>query len=96
MKILRYLIFLSILSGICFGIYRQSDEKSFRRWWISLKIVVLIAASITGLVSESAEAKRVRVKFKLTKQEQDAFDYFNGQNFYKYYQSLETPPHIYI
>lgn len=42
-----------------------------------------------------AEAKRVRVKFKPNKQEQDAFDYFNGQNFYKYYQSLETPPNIY-
>ena len=42
-----------------------------------------------------AEAKRCRVKFKLTKQEQDAFDYFNGQNFYKYYQSLETPPNIF-
>ena len=42
-----------------------------------------------------AETKRVRVKFKPTKQEQDAFDYFNGQNFYKYYQSLETPPNIY-
>ena len=42
-----------------------------------------------------AEAKRVGVKFKLTKQEQDAFDYFNGQNFYNYYQSLETPPNLY-
>lgn len=42
-----------------------------------------------------AGAKRVRVKFKLTKQEQYAFDYFNGQNFYKYYQSLETPPNIF-
>lgn len=42
-----------------------------------------------------AEAKRIRVKFQPTKQEQDAFDYFNGQNFYKYYQSLETPPNIY-
>lgn len=42
-----------------------------------------------------AEAKRLRVKFKLTKQEQDAFDYFNGQNFYKYYQSLETLPNIF-
>lgn len=42
-----------------------------------------------------AEAKRLRVKFKLTKQKQDAFDYFNGQNFYNYHQSLETPPNIY-
>lgn len=57
MKILRYLIFLSILSGIFFVIYRQSDENGFRRWWISFKIAVLIAASAAGLVSESAEAK---------------------------------------
>ena len=42
-----------------------------------------------------AQAKRVRVDYKLTKQEQDAFDYFTGQNFYKDYQSLETPPNIF-
>ena len=57
MKIFRYLIFLSILSGIFFVIYRQSDEKGFGRWWVSFKIAVLIAASGAGLVSESAEAK---------------------------------------
>ena len=56
MKILKYIIFLSILSGIFFVIYRQSDKKGFRRWWISFKIAVLIAASAAGLVSESAEA----------------------------------------
>lgn len=42
-----------------------------------------------------AEAKRLRVELKLTEKEQDAFDYVYGQNFYKYYQSLETPPNIY-
>ena len=26
---------------------------------------------------------------------QRASDYFNGQNFYKYYQNLEIPPNIY-
>jgi len=57
MKILRYLIFFSILSGIFFVIYRQSDKKGFRRWWISLKMAVLIAAILAGLVSESAEAQ---------------------------------------
>lgn len=41
------------------------------------------------------EAKRLRIKLKLTKQEQDAFDYVNGQNFYKSHQSLETPPNIF-
>ena len=28
-------------------------------------------------------------------QEQDALDYFTGENFYSYYQSLETPSNIY-
>lgn len=43
------------------------------------------------------EALRLRQKenFGRTKDEQDSIDYFNGQNFYKYYQSLETPPNIY-
>ena len=42
-----------------------------------------------------AEAIRAGVKIKVTKEQQDAFDYFNGQSFYKYYQSLKTPPNIY-
>ena len=58
MKILKYLIFLSILSGIFFVIYRQSDEKGFRRWWISFKIAVLIAASAAGLIPANTEAMK--------------------------------------
>ena len=42
-----------------------------------------------------AETKRLGVKFELTNQEQDAFDYINGENFYAYHQSLEIPPNIY-
>ncbi len=44
-----------------------------------------------------SEAKRVRMphSFKLTPQEQDAFDYFRGTNFYKYYQNVKTSPNIY-
>ena len=42
-----------------------------------------------------AQAKRTRVIFKLIKQEQNAFDYFNGQNVYKYHQSLKIPPNIF-
>jgi len=57
MKILKYIIFISILSSLFFVIYRQSDAKGFRRWWISLKMAVLIASILTGLVSESAEAQ---------------------------------------
>ena len=55
MKILRYLIFLSILSGIFFVIYLQSDKKGSRRWRTSFKAAVIIAASLSGLVYESAE-----------------------------------------
>lgn len=56
MKIFRYLIFLSILSGIFVLIYRQSDEKGFRRWWISFKIAVLTAAIAAGLIPLNTEA----------------------------------------
>ena len=56
MKILRYIIFLSILSGIFFVIYRQSDEKGFSRWWISFKIAVLFAASAAGLIPVNTDA----------------------------------------
>jgi len=56
MKILRYITFLSIFSGIFFVIYRQSDKKGFRRWWISFKIAVLIAASAAGLIPVNTEA----------------------------------------
>jgi len=56
MKILRYIIFLSILSSIFFVIYRQSDEKGFRRWWISFKTAVLFAASVAGLIPLNTEA----------------------------------------
>lgn len=57
MKIFRYLIFISILSGMFFVIYRQSDQKGFRRWRTSFKAAAIIAASLAGLVSESAEAQ---------------------------------------
>jgi len=56
MKILRYIIFLSILSGIFLVIYRQSDKKGFRRWWMSFKMAVIIAASLAGLIPNPVEA----------------------------------------
>jgi hypothetical protein len=55
-KILRYLIFMSILSGIFFVIYRQSDEKGFHRWRTSFKAAVIIAASAVGLMPINTEA----------------------------------------
>jgi len=60
--------------------YQKKQEKIYR----------------SGL-ARMTEAKRVGMEktFKLTKKEQDAFDYFNGKNFYKEHQSIETPPNIY-
>ena len=57
MKILRYLIFLSILSMVFFVIYRQSDQKGFRKWWVSLKMAVLIAAILAGIIPSSTQAE---------------------------------------
>ena len=53
---MRYLILISILSGIFFVIYRQSDEKGFRRWIISFEIACIIAASVAGLIPVNTEA----------------------------------------
>ena len=60
--------------------YQKNQEKSYR----------------SGL-ARMTEAKRVGMEktFKLTKKEQDAFDYFNVKNFYKEHQSIKTPPNIY-
>lgn len=56
MKIFKYLIFLSILSGIFFLIYRQSDQNGLRKLLISFKTAVLVAAITSGLVSLNTEA----------------------------------------
>ena len=55
MKIFKYLIFLSILSGIFFLIYRQSDQKGLRKLWISFKIAVFVAAIAAGLIPLNTE-----------------------------------------
>lgn len=49
MKILKYLTFLSILSGIFFIVYHQCDETGFRRWWTALKMATIIASILAGL-----------------------------------------------
>jgi hypothetical protein len=56
MRILKHIIFISILSGIFVLIYRQSDEKGFRRWWMSFKPAVLTAAIAAGLIPFNTEA----------------------------------------
>ena len=56
MKFLKYIIFLSILSGIFFVVYHQSDKKGFGRVLISLKMAAVIAAILAGLIPASTEA----------------------------------------
>jgi hypothetical protein len=55
-KILKYIIFLSILNSVFLVIYRQSDEKDFRRLWVSIQMSILIAATLAGLIPYNAEA----------------------------------------
>jgi len=61
MKILRYIIFLSILSGIFFVIYQQCDEKGFRRWWISFRMATFIAGILAGFISNPVEASETYI-----------------------------------
>jgi len=56
MKILKYILFLSILSSLFILVYRQSDKKGFRKWWISFRMAILIAATLAGLIPYNAEA----------------------------------------
>jgi len=86
MKILRYLIFLSILSSLFFVIYQQSDQKGFRRWLISFKAAVLFAASAAGLIPLNTEAIEPHVSNNspsiertLSNQELDSLDDPNSQ-----------------
>jgi len=47
-------------------------------------------------LNKISEAKRVGMSnsLKLTSQEQDALDYYNGKNFYSSYQNVKTSPLI--
>lgn len=56
MKILKYIIFLSILSRIFFVIYRKSDKRGFRKWMISFKTAVLFSATAAGLMPVNTDA----------------------------------------
>ena len=86
MKIFKYIIFISILSGIFFVIYRQSDEKGLQKLWISFKIAVLIAAIVAGLIPANTEAiepagnnTQVYQERLLSEQEFNSFEDNNGQ-----------------
>lgn len=56
MKILKYLIFFSILCVIFSVIYRQSDKKGFRRWRTSFKTAIIFSAIAAGLIPVNPEA----------------------------------------
>jgi hypothetical protein len=56
MRIFKYIVFISILSGIFFVIYRQSDKKGFRRWWTSFKTAIIFSAIAAGLIPVNSEA----------------------------------------
>ena len=56
MKIIKYIIFLSVLGGIFLIVYRNSDSKGLRRWWASLKMATSIAAILAGLIPSPVEA----------------------------------------
>jgi hypothetical protein len=50
MKILKYIIFISSLSGLFLLVYRQSDKTGFRKWSMSFKTAAFIAAILAGLI----------------------------------------------
>ena len=84
MKILKYIIFLSILTGVFFIIYRESDHKGLCRWRISLKLAVLIAASVAGLITAKAIEPDVpdnvpSIERVFSNQELDLFDDSNSR-----------------
>ena len=56
MRIFKYIVFISILSGIFFVIYRQSDKKGFRRWWTSFKTAIIFSAIAASLIPINPEA----------------------------------------
>ena len=56
MKIIKYIIFFSVLGGIFLIVYRNSDSKGLRRWWASLKMATSIAAILAGLIPSPVEA----------------------------------------
>lgn len=53
---LKAILFLAILLGAFFVIYRQSDHKKVGRWGISFKTAIIFAASAVGLMPLNTEA----------------------------------------
>jgi hypothetical protein len=78
MKIFKYIVFISILSGIFFVIYRQSDEKGLRKLWISFKKAVLVATIVASLLIQK-QSNQVYQERLLSEQEFNSFEDNNGQ-----------------
>jgi hypothetical protein len=56
MKILKYIIFVFILSSLFFLVYRQSDKAGFHKWWMCFKIATFIAAILAELIPSNVGA----------------------------------------
>ena len=50
MKLLKYIIFLSILISIFLTISRESESKGLRGLWRLLKMSIVMAAALSGLI----------------------------------------------
>ena len=86
MKVFKYLIFLSILSGLFFVIYQESDQKGLRKLWTSFKIACIIAAGVVGLIPVNTEAMEPAVNNNqvyherlVSEQEFNSFEYNDRQ-----------------
>lgn len=56
MKLLKFILFFSILISIFIIVFRNSENKGLRKSWISFRIAIVIAASLASLSYERAEA----------------------------------------
>ena len=74
MKILRYITFLSILSGIFFVIYSQSDKRGFRRWWISFKTAAVLISANLETMEPPGNNNQVYQERLLSDQEFNSFE----------------------
>jgi hypothetical protein len=61
MKLLKFLIFLSVLGSIFLIVYHNSDNKGLRRLRISFRIAIVIAASLASSSSKGPEATEFSV-----------------------------------
>lgn len=69
MRILKYVVFFSIFSGIFLMIYRTSTNKGFDRFWTSLKLAVIIGGILSGLISSPVETEKYHVNSTSTSME---------------------------